>query len=295
MVQANSISDALYTTWGIDTKIVGAVLAVLSGSIFIGGIKRITAVAEKIVPFMAIVYITAGVIILIKNASHIPAVFGSIFTSAFNPEAAWGGVLGITMAKATRYGIARGLFSNEAGMGSTPHAHAAAKASHPVEQGMLGIVSVFVDTFIVLNITVFTVLSSNVIVFKDGQPTLKGIALVQAAFTDGLLGSYGEPFVAACLLFFAFSSIIGWYYFAETNVRYLFGAKALLPFQILVIVFVFTGSVLKVDLVWELADFFNGIMVIPNLLALLFLSGKVFRLLKEYDEGVPYDPSRFLD
>jgi AGCS family alanine or glycine:cation symporter len=159
----------------------------------------------------------------------------------------------------------------------------------------MAIVSVFIDTFIVLNISVFTVLSSDVIVFKDGQTTLKGISLVQAAFAHSLMGSYGHAFVAACLLFFAFSSIIGWYYFAETNIRYLFGSKALLPYQILLMVFIFAGSVLKIDLVWELADFFNGIMVIPNLLALLFLSGKVLRLLKEYDEGVPYDQSRFLD
>jgi AGCS family alanine or glycine:cation symporter len=296
MVQANSISDAFNTAWGIDPKIVGAVLAVVAGLIFIGGIKRIAAVTEKIVPFMAIVYIVVGVIIMCKNASHLPAVFGAIFAGAFNPNAVWGGVLGITIAKSARYGIARGLFSNEAGMGSTPHAHAVAKVKHPVEQGMLAIVSVFIDTFVVLNITVFTVLSSDVVKFgEDGQATLKGISLVQAAFTNSLLGGYGYAFIALCLLFFAFSTVIGWYYFAETNIRYLFGSKALLPYQILVMVFIFTGSVLKIDLVWELADFFNGIMVIPNLLALLFLSGKVLRLLKEYNEGIPYDPGRFLN
>ena len=295
MVQANSISDAFNTAWGIDPKIVGIVLAIVAGLIFMGGIKRIASVTEKIVPFMAIVYIIVGVAIIVKNASHLPAVFGSIFEGAFNPQAVWGGVLGITMAKAARYGIARGLFSNEAGMGSTPHAHAVAKVKHPVEQGVLGIVSVFIDTFIVLNITVFTVLSSDVIVFENGQSTLKGISLVQAAFTNSLLGSYGHAFIAACLLFFAFSTIIGWYYFAETNIRYLFGTKALLPYQILVMVFVFVGSVLKIELVWELADFFNGIMVIPNLLALLLLSSKVVRLLKEYNEGIPYDPNRFIN
>jgi AGCS family alanine or glycine:cation symporter len=295
MVQANSISDAFHTAWGIDPKIVGAVLAVIAGLIFIGGIKRIAAVTEKLVPFMAIIYIVAGFAIVFKNASALPGVFGDIFAGAFNPNAVWGGVLGVTVAKSARYGIARGLFSNEAGMGSTPHAHAVAKVKHPVEQGMLAIVSVFIDTFIVLNITVFAVLSSNVVAFENGQPVLKGISLVQAAFTSSLLGSYGYAFVAACLFFFAFSTVVGWYYFAETNIRYLFGSKALLPYQILVMVFIFTGSVLKIDLVWELADFFNGIMVIPNLLALLFLSGKVLRLLKEYNEGIPYDPSRFLN
>ncbi len=294
MVQANSISDAFNTAWGIDPMIVGAALAVIAGLIFMGGIKRIASVTEKVVPFMAICYIVVGVAVIVKNGSHLPAVFSAIFKGAFDPQAVWGGVLGITMAKAARYGIARGLFSNEAGMGSTPHAHAVAKVKHPVEQGMLGIVSVFIDTFIVLNITVFTVLSSGVIAFENGEATMKGISLVQAAFTNSLLGGYGHAFIATCLLFFAFSTIIGWYYFAETNIRYLFGTKALLPYQLMVMAFVFAGSVLKIELVWELADFFNGIMVIPNLLALLFLSGKVVRLLREYNEGIPYDPRKFL-
>lgn len=294
MVQANSISDAFYTAWGIDPMIVGAVLAVIAGLIFMGGIKRIASVTEKVVPFMAICYIVVGVAVIVKNGAHIPAVFSAIFKGAFDPQAVWGGVLGITMAKAARYGIARGLFSNEAGMGSTPHAHAVAKVRHPVEQGMLGIVSVFIDTFIVLNITVFTVLSSGVIVFENGEATVKGISLVQAAFSNSLLGGAGHAFIAACLLFFAFSTIIGWYYFAETNIRYLFGAKALLPYQLMVMAFVFAGSVLKIELVWELADFFNGIMVVPNLLALLFLSGKVVRLLKEYNEGIPYDQKKYI-
>ena len=294
MVQANSISDAFSTAFGIDPKIVGAILAVVAGMIFMGGIKRIASVTEKVVPLMAILYMVVGFVIIGKNFSHLPVVFGSIFKGAFNPQAVWGGVLGITMAKAARYGIARGLFSNEAGMGSTPHAHAVAKVKHPVEQGMLGIVSVFIDTFIVLNITVFVVLSSDVIAFENGQATIKGISLVQMAFSNSLLGSYGHTFIAACLLFFAFSTIIGWYYFAETNIRYLFGTKALLPYQLLVMAFVFAGSVLKIELVWELADFFNGIMVIPNLLALLFLSGKVVKLLNEYNAGVPYDQSKYL-
>jgi AGCS family alanine or glycine:cation symporter len=242
---------------------------------------------------MAIVYIAAGTVIMFKNASHLPAVFGNIFAGAFNPSAVWGGVLGITVAKSARYGIARGLFSNEAGMGSTPHAHAVARVKHPVEQGVVAIVSVFIDTFLVLNISVFAVLSSDVIVFENGQSTLRGISLVQAAFSNSLLGGYGHAFVAICLLFFAFSTVIGWYYFAETNIRYLFGTKALLPYQILVMIFIFVGSVLKIELVWELADFFNGIMVIPNLLALLFLSGKVLHLLEDYNKNVPYKPEHY--
>ena len=294
MVQANSISDAFSGAFGIEPIIVGIVLALVAGLIFIGGIKRIASVTEKIVPFMAVLYIVVGFVVIFKNASHIPAVFGAIFECAFNPQAAWGGVLGISIAKAARYGIARGLFSNEAGMGSTPHAHAVAKVKHPVEQGMLGIASVFIDTFIVLNISVFTVLSADVIAFENGQATMKGITLVQAAFANTLLGDFGYTFIAVCLLFFAFSTIIGWYYFAETNVRYLFGAKMLRPFQVLVMLFIFTGSLLKIELVWELADFFNGIMVLPNLIALLFLSSKVVRLLKSFNEGIPYNQQDYL-
>ncbi|MDL2263795.1 alanine:cation symporter family protein [Synergistaceae bacterium OttesenSCG-928-I11] len=295
MVQSNSISAAFSSAFGVDPKVVGIALALVAGLIFMGGIKRIASVTEKIVPFMAILYIVVGFVVIVKNIGHVPAVFSSIVVGAFDPQAVWGGVLGITMAKAARYGIARGLFSNEAGMGSTPHAHAVAKVKHPIDQGVLGIVSVFIDTFIVLNITVFTVMSSDVIVFENGQTTLKGISLVQAAFSSSLLGSYGYTFIAICLLFFAFSTIIGWYYFAETNIRYLFGTKMLRPFQLLVMAFIFIGSVLKIDLVWELADFFNGLMVLPNLIALLFLSKKVVRLLDEYKRGVPYDQKNFLE
>ena len=293
MVQANSISDAFSGAFGVNAAVVGAILALIAGLIFMGGIKRIASVTEKIVPFMAILYIVAGVAVILVNISHVPAVFGSIIECAFNPNAAWGGVLGISIAKAARYGIARGLFSNEAGMGSTPHAHAVAKVKHPVEQGMLAIASVFIDTFVILNITVFTVLSADVITFENGQATMKGISLVQTAFSGSLLGGFGHTFIAICLLFFAFSTIISWYYFAETNVRYLFGTGMLRPYQLLVMFFIFAGSMLKIDLVWELADFFNGIMVLPNLIALLFLSRKVVRLLNEYNRHIPYDPESY--
>lgn len=296
MVQANSISDAFNGAFGVDVKITGAVLAVIAGVIFIGGVKRIASVTEKLVPIMAILYIVVGLALIIVNISHLPTVFVEIFSCAFAPRAVWGGMAGVAVAQAARYGIARGLFSNEAGMGSTPHAHAVAKVNHPVEQGVLGIIAVFIDTFVVLNITVFTVMSSGILDknFVEGGPNLRGISLVQAAFAEHFMGNWGYPFIAVCLLFFAFSTVIGWYYFGESNIRYLFGAKALLPYQILVMAFIFTGSVLKIDLVWELSDFFNGIMVIPNLIAILFLSNKVAKLLKEYNENIPYDREKFL-
>ena len=297
MVQANSISDAFNGAFGWDAKIIGAVLAVVAGLIFIGGIKRIASVTEKIVPIMAILYVAVGLVLIVLNISHLPLVFGEIFACAFAPKAVWGGMAGVAVAQAARYGIARGLFSNEAGMGSTPHAHAVANVAHPVEQGVLGIIAVFIDTFLVLNITVFTVMSSGILDknFVEGGANLRGISLVQAAFSEHFLGSWGYPFIAVCLLFFAFSTIIGWYYFGESNIRYLFGAKALLPYKLLVMAFIFTGSVLKIDLVWELSDFFNGIMVIPNLIAILFLSNKVAKLLKEYNEGISFDREKFLN
>ncbi len=202
-----------------------------------------------------------------------------IFVGALNPAAATGGLIGASMKEAIRYGVARGLFSNEAGMGSTPHAHAIAKLKYPAEQGLTAIVGVFIDTFFVLNMTAFVILVTGVI---DGSTS--GITLTQNAFTAGL-GSMGLPFVAICLFFFAFSTVIAWYFFGEQNIKYLFGAKGLTPYRLIVVGFVFLGSALKLELVWELADFFNGIMVFPNLIALIGLSKVVAESLKDFDEN----------
>ncbi|UTC44611.1 sodium:alanine symporter family protein [Treponema sp. OMZ 857] len=295
MVQANSISDAFLNAFSLPTWVTGIGLAIIAGIIFMGGVKRIASVTEKVVPLMAIVYIIVGVIVIIMNASNIPAMFAMIFKGAFNPRSVWGGALGFGIGRAARYGIARGLFSNEAGMGSTPHAHAVANVDNPVEQGVLGIIAVFIDTFVVLNITVFTVLSSGIIKFENGQPVMKGIQLVQEAFSQHLFGhTFGYLFIAICLFFFAFSTIIGWYYFGETNIRYLFGSKGLMPYKLLVVIFIFLGSLLKIDLVWELVDFFNGIMVIPNLISLLLLSGTVAAVLRDYNAGKPYDVNNYI-
>lgn len=187
-----------------------------------------------------------------------------------------GGALGITVQQAIRYGVARGLFSNEAGMGSTPHAHARATAKNPHEQGLTAMISVFIDTFIVLNMTVFAVLSTDALTTGKG-----GIALTQAAFST-VYGSFGDIFVAICLLFFAFSTILGWHFFGAVNVKYLFGDFAVKVYSCIVIIFIIIGSTLKVDLVWELSDFFNGMMVIPNALALLALTGVVVASCKKY-------------
>ncbi|MGG7074126.1 sodium:alanine symporter family protein [Campylobacter sp. 9BO] len=299
MVQANSISDGFFSAFNIPKWATGAVLALICAVVFIGGIKSIARIAEKIVPTMAILYVIIGFIIICYNLERIPAIFSLIIEAAFNPTAAWGGATGATMAAAMRYGIARGLFSNEAGMGSTPHAHAAAKVKHPVDQAVLGIMSVFVDTFIVLNITVLVILSSGVVAFKEVsagkfEPVFKGIQLVQEAFSTHILGSFGYSFVAVCLFFFAFTTIVGWYYFAEVNIRYLFGKKGIKFLQILVVLFVFLGSLSKIDLVWELADLFNGLMVLPNLIAILILSPVVVKLLSDHNEGKRYDQRDYI-
>lgn len=283
MVQANSIADSFNTAFNIPAYVTGIIVAIISALIFIGGIGRIASFTEKVVPLMAIGYLIVGLIIMITHYYNIPAAFKMIFEGAFNPQAVTGGLIGATVKESVRYGVSRGLFSNEAGMGSTPHAHAVAKVNHPVEQGMVAIVSVFIDTFLVLTMTAMVILTTGSINAEGVK--LKGIQLTQYAFTNAL-GAFGNPFVAICLFFFAFSTIVGWYFFGEANIRFLFGSKGLTPYRILVVVFVFLGSLLSVDLVWELADLFNGIMVIPNVIALIGLSSVVSKTLKEYDDGL---------
>jgi len=278
MVQSNSIGAAFSNSFGIKPIYVGIVLAIIAGFIFIGGIKRIASVTEKIVPIMALFYIIGGIIVIVLNIDSLIPAFKMIFLGAFNPKAATGGIIGATVKEAVRYGVARGLFSNEAGMGSTPHAHAVAKVNHPVEQGVVGIISVFIDTFVILTLTALVILTTGSIETKT-----TGIKLTQEAFIRGL-GSFGGVFIAIALLFFAFSTIIGWYFFGEANVKFLFGKKGLMPYRILVIIFIALGTVLEVPLVWELADLFNGIMVIPNLIALLVLSKTVKKALEDYEK-----------
>lgn len=281
MVQSNSIGAAFSQVFDsrniqIPPVAVGIVLAVLALFIFVGGTKRLASVVEKMVPFMAGIYILGSLVLIVMNITALPGALKMIFVGAFNPQAIVGGTVGITVREAIRYGVARGLFSNEAGMGSTPHAHARAAAKNPHEQGMTAMISVFIDTFIILNLTVFSILTSGAL--SSGK---EGIALTQEAFVSNF-GSFGDIFVAICLLFFAFSTILGWHFFGEINVRYLFGKKAVKIYSVIVVAFIIVGSTLKVDLVWELADFFNGLMVIPNALALLALGGVVVQISRKF-------------
>lgn len=281
MVQSNSIGAAFSEVFSarnieIPSIVFGLILAAVIGFIFLGGVNRLASVVEKIVPIMAGIYIVGSLVLILMNITALPGAIKMIFVGAFNPEAVVGAGAGIAVREAIRFGVARGLFSNEAGMGSTPHAHARAKVENPHKQGLAAMISVFIDTFIILNLTVFSILTTGML--DSGK---EGTALTQAAFTKGF-GNFGDIFVAVCLLFFAFSTILGWHFFGEVNVKYLFGEKAAKFYSILVIGFVIVGSTLKVQLVWSLSDFFNGLMVIPNAIALWALSGVVVKICKQY-------------
>ncbi len=265
------IRAAFSGAFGAPKAVMGVICALIAGFIFIGGLSRIASFTEKIVPIMAILYIIGSLILIIIHIGNLPGAIASIFIGAFSPQALGGAAIGLTVKAAVRFGIARGLFSNEAGMGSTPHAHALARVEHPAEQGETAMVGVFIDTFVVLNMTALVILTSGV---YEPLGDLTGTALAQKAFESGF-GAFGNMFVAVCLLFFAFSTIIGWYFFGKQNVTDLFGAKAVMPYSIIVVICILIGSMLKVTLVWDMSDMFNGLMVIPNLIGVLALNGIV--------------------
>ena len=283
-VQSNSIAAAFSNEFPVNPLYVGIGIAIISGFIFWGGTKRIASFTEKVVPVMAALYVGTSLLIVFMNITHIFPAIKMIFVGAFNPTAVIGGVFGITIKQAVRFGVARGLFSNEAGMGSTPHAHAVAKVNHPCEQGAVAVITVFIDTFIVLTCTALVIIMKVDLTNKALVDSIPGIALTQEAFKLAL-GHFGGIFIAICLFFFALSTIIGWYYFGVANIKYLFGAKALNIYKIIVILFILLGSFAKVELVWNLSDLFNGLMAFPNLIALLVLYKLVVKATNEYSEG----------
>ena len=287
MVQSNSIGSTMETAFGVPSWIMGIVLVVICAVIFLGGVQRLAAVTEKIVPIMAGIFLLGGLAILICRIQYVPATFAMIFKYAFQPQAIIGGGFGYAIKTAVSQGAKRGLFSNEAGMGSTPHAHAMAKVAKPEDQGHIAIVCVFIDTFIVLTITALVVLTSGVVNMNDLASSPNAASLAQAAFST-VFGGFGSMFVAVCLLFFAFSTIIGWYFFGEQNVKYLFGNKAVKIYSAIVVVCIVIGSALKVGLVWNLSDLFNGLMALPNLIALIALSGVVVRIARGEDETLAH-------
>lgn len=275
-VQSNSIAASWNTAFGIPKIAMGIFVAVVSLLVFTGGMKRIAKVTELIVPIMAAFYIVGSLIVIFANVTAIPAAFHDIIVGAFKPAAVAGGAMGATLKLAVQKGVARGLFSNEAGMGSTPHAHAVAKVKHPVEQGFVAMIGVFIDTFVILNLTALVIITTG-----SRTTGLTGAQLSQYAFST-LYGKFGEIFIAICMLFFAFSTIIGWYFFGEANIRYLFGAKAVKIYSIIVCICVALGSLQEVELVWNMADCFNSMMVIPNAIALVALSGLVKKTHDDY-------------
>lgn len=275
-VQSNSIAASWNTAFGIPKIAMGIFVAVVSLFVFTGGMKRIAKVTELIVPIMAAFYIVGSLIVIFANVTAIPAAFHDIIVGAFKPAAVAGGAMGATLKLAVQKGVARGLFSNEAGMGSTPHAHAVAKVKHPVEQGFVAMIGVFIDTFLILNLTALVIITTG-----SRTTGLTGAQLSQYAFST-LYGKFGEIFIAICMFFFAFSTIIGWYFFGEANIRYLFGAKAVKIYSIIVCICVALGSLQEVELVWNMADCFNSMMVIPNAIALVALSGLVKKTHDDY-------------
>jgi len=290
MVQSNSIGSTFETAFGVPSWIVGIVLVAICGVIFIGGVQRLASVTEKIVPIMAAIFLLGGAAILVMRIQYLPATFGMIFQYAFQPQAIIGGGFGAAIKTAISQGAKRGLFSNEAGMGSTPHAHAQANVADPHDQGVVAMIGVFIDTFIVLTLNALVIIST--LYTADGPLAACGAAaasdtinktnLAQTAFGTVFGQSLGAIFVAICLFFFAFSTVLSWNLFGKINVIYLFGKKAALIYSAIALVFIFLGTVMSNDLVWELTDMFNNLMVIPNAIALFALTAMV----KESTHGV---------
>ena len=264
MVQANSVAESLNASFGLAPNITGLILVVVAGAVILGGIKRIAAFAEILVPFMAILYIVGGLVLLILNAGEIPRALGLVFDGAFNGTAASGGFAGATIMLAMRYGVARGLFSNEAGLGSAPMVHATAETDHPVRQGLYGIFEVFVDTILICTTTGLAILVTGA--WDDGAT---GAALSVQAFTTGLPGTWGGIVVTTGLVLFAFSTLIGWSYYGETGIVYLLGTRAALPYRLLWLVFIYLGAIGSLHLIWDIADTLNGLMAIPSLISVL--------------------------
>ena len=285
MVQSNSIGSTIQTAFGVPSWIVGIVLVIICAIIFLGGVQRLAAVTEKLVPIMAAIFLLGGLVILCARIKYVPSTFGMIFKYAFQPQAIIGGGFGYAIKTAISQGAKRGLFSNEAGMGSTPHAHALANVDCPHDQGVVAMIGVFIDTFVVLTLNALVIIST---LYTADGPLASGYVgditgvlgkanLAQTAFGVVFGESAGNMFVAVCLFFFAFSTILSWNLFGKINVSYLFGKKSTVVYTVLALVFIFLGTMMSNDLVWELSDMFNNLMVIPNAVALFALTSLVVK------------------
>ena len=286
MVQANSVTAVITSSFDVPDWLVGAVMADLVFLVIVGGVRRIGAVAEYLVPFMALAYVAGGLVVLALNYQDVPEGLAFIFRSAFTPTAATGGFVGAAIWAGIRFGVARGVFSNEAGMGSAAIAHAAAKTKDPVQQGMVAMLGTFIDTIVVCTITALVIVTVHVPVeVADGSTQMlaawasgqTGAELTALAFGAGLPG-IGGWIVTFGLVVFAFTTMLGWSYYGERAAEYLFGVRIVKPYRYLWVAFVFIGSVAQLKLVWTVTDILNGLMAVPNLIALLLLSGTVFAL-----------------
>ena len=296
MVQSNSIGSTMETAFGIPSWIMGLVLVVICAVIFLGGVQRLASVCEKLVPIMAGIFLLGGLVVLVCRVKYLPATIGMIFQYAFQPQAIIGGAFGAAIKAAISQGAKRGLFSNEAGMGSTPHAHALANVEHPHDQGVVAMIGVFIDTFVVLTLNALVIIST--LYTADGplhdcgaaaaSTVLTKANLAQTAFGTIFGERFGAMFVAVCLFFFAFSTVLSWNMFGKVNVVYLFGKKnpkvCTIVYTVIAIVFIFLGTMMSNDLVWELTDAFNYLMVIPNAIALFALTNMVVKSVREADE-----------
>ena len=295
--QINSIADSVnqvaqaFNPAAVDAKstialVTGIVIAIFVGLVVIGGVKRIGQVTEKLVPFMAAIYIVCAVIVVIAHAGAIPAVFGMIFKGAFNPSAVVGGAAGITIRLAMTKGVGRGVFSNEAGLGSAPIAHASTSERDPVKQGLYGIFEVFMDTIVICTLTALVVLCSGVAEGHWGEGALAGATTTIAGFSTVFGQKFGATLLALGLLLFATSTILGWSLYGTRCIEYLFGHKAVKPYQLLFVIVIVLGAVADLTLVWDISDTLNGLMAIPNLIGLLLLSPVVIKVTKDYFKAI---------
>jgi len=292
MVQANSVAEPTLDSFGIPKIATGLFLGILTFMVIVGGIKRIGQVASRLVPFMAVFYVVGALVIIFFNIDKLGAAFGKIFYHAFNASAATGGFAGAAVAQAIRFGVARGVFSNEAGLGSAPIAHGAAQTREPVREGLVAMLGPFIDTIVICSMTALVIVITDAysITGADGKG-LTGAVLTSTAFNNGLgVGNIGQLIVSVGIILFAFSTIISWSYYGDRSVEYILGEKAVLPYRIIYCILIPVGAFVKLDFVWTFSDVANGLMAWPNLVAIIFLSPVIVRLTKEYfsDPGRVY-------
>ena len=288
MTQVNSISGNMEAVFGVPTWVSGIVLLILCGLVIVGGLKRIATVTEKIVPFMVLVYMVGTIAILVMNIKMVPAVFTAIFEGAFALKAAGGGIVGYGMKLAIEQGMKRGVFSNEAGLGSSVMVHSNSNVKEPVRQGMWGIFEVFADTMIVCTLTAFVVLSSGLVDLETGVAVAEysGVALTKANVVSTVFtmyfGKLGGAFVAIAIMLFAYSTVLGWSHYGSKACEYLFGTKSTMVYRVIFVIATFGGAVMGENLAWDIADTLNGMMMIPNLIGVIVLSPIVYRITKNY-------------